>query len=209
MTTPPHLGGSPGADRSHDRPNRSGDVMDTAIQVMSERGYAATSMREIADRVGMLKGSLYHYFTSKEELLLQILEDSHAQVDAISQRVAARGLSPLDELLTYVHDAGLWYVANVERANIFFTDRRQLTGERYVQAMRLGRAYERRLLSLVCSGQEAGEIRTDHDGRLVSRFVMGSLNNVRLWPNRNSPGPEPEDMADALVALVRDAVAAR
>ncbi len=197
------------ADQTNERTNRGPDVVATAVQVMSERGYAATSMREIADRVGMLKGSLYYYFTSKEDLLLGILEDSHAQVEAIATEISSKGLSPLQELLEYLHDSSLWYLANVERANIFFTDRRHLTGDRYERANHLGRAFEKKLQKLVRDGQATGEVRADQDARLIARFVMGTLNNVRFWTNRNSEGPSADEMAVALITLVHDAISAR
>ena len=44
-----------------------------------EKGYEATSIQDIADAVGILKGSLYYYITSKEDLLFEILEDVHQQ----------------------------------------------------------------------------------------------------------------------------------
>lgn len=200
---------SSGAGTPPRRSPRGREVLTTAIRVMSERGYSATSMRLIADHVGMLKGSLYHYFPSKEDLLLEILEESHTQLQDIGARVAATEPEPLAHLLAYLRASSLWYLANVDRANIFFTDRRNLTGERYESAMRLGREFESKIQSLVDAGCASGEIRGDLAPELIARFVMGTLNNVRRWPNRKSPGPENAQMSDALVELIRSAIAAR
>lgn len=89
-----------GVARTSERPaaplrNRDDAVLSTAIAVMAARGYAATSVQEVADRVGVLKGSLHHYFSSKEELLFRILESSHLETTSSAQDVAPLGLSPV------------------------------------------------------------------------------------------------------------------
>lgn len=199
---------STNSDRRKQRRNRDSDVLEEAIHVISERGYAGTSIQEVADRVGVLKGSLYHYFTSKEELLFRILESSHEEVSGIAEEIAALGLSPLDELLEYLQRSGLWYIANDKRANIFFTETRCLTGDRLQLANTWGRAFESRVQRLVTAAQDNGEIRKDQDTRLIARFVMGSVNNVRNWPSRSGKGFSDEEIASALVALVRNALKA-
>ena len=47
------------------RPNREADVIDAAIEVFYQRGYAAATIQDVADKVGVLKGSLYYYIDSK------------------------------------------------------------------------------------------------------------------------------------------------
>lgn len=55
---------------------RRREVLDTAARLFHERGYMGTSMDEIADAVGLTKGSLYHYFASKTEILAAIYEEA-------------------------------------------------------------------------------------------------------------------------------------
>jgi TetR/AcrR family transcriptional repressor of nem operon len=50
------------------------EIIAKALNVFSNKGYHNTSMSDLAAEVGLLKGSFYHYFISKEELMLQILE---------------------------------------------------------------------------------------------------------------------------------------
>jgi AcrR family transcriptional regulator len=207
------VGGADTASRRARRPpterrNRDDAVMAAAIEVMSERGYAATSVQEVADRVGVLKGSLYHYFSSKEDLLYRIVEQSHRQTTEIAEAAAALGLSPLEELLVYLRQSAAWYLNNRDRANIFFTDRRHLTGERLQQSNEWGRYFERHLQGLIAAGQEDGSIRTDWDTRLVTRYVLGSINSIRFWPSRSGRQFTVDDMTGALVAMTRSAIEA-
>lgn len=190
------------------RRNRDGIVMDVAIQVMSERGYAATSIQEVADRVGVLKGSLYHYFRSKEELLARILEEGYEQNDEIVEDVTKLGLDPFDELIEYLRRSCQWYLANVERANIFFTDGRHLTGEHLEKIRERGRQFEKFVSNHVRSAQSSGEIRQDLDARLVTRFILGSINNIRQWPSRSGADFTNQELSDAFITLVRSAIEA-
>lgn len=191
-----------------ERRNRDLDVMAAAISVMSERGYAATSIQEIADRVGVLKGSLYHYFSSKEELLFRILSESHSESETIMQDVAALNLEPLDELSEFLRRECIWFLSNVSRANIYFTASSDLTGPRLKEIQGSDRGFTEHLLKLITAAQVDGQIASDIDASLLTRFVLGSLNNVRAWPNRSSKSFSKEEMADAFVILTRNALQA-
>ncbi|WP_211517224.1 TetR/AcrR family transcriptional regulator [Geodermatophilus africanus] len=181
--------------------------MAAAVEVMSERGYAATSVQEVADRVGVLKGSLYHYFSSKEDLLYRIVQESHTQTVQIAEDVSALGLGSLEELLEYLRREAVWFLNNRDRANIFFTDRRHLTGERLQEANAWGRYFERHLQDLVEAAQTDGHVRDDLDPRLVTRYILGGINNVRLWPSRSGKKFTNTEIAEAFVALTRSAIA--
>src|ERR1700744_339601 len=68
---------------------REREVLDAATKVFSSRGYADASVQDIADELGILKGSLYHYIDSKEDLLFRLLEETHDEVQTIMDEVAA------------------------------------------------------------------------------------------------------------------------
>lgn len=197
-----------GTGATGERRNRDENVINAATTVMSERGYSATSIQEIADRVGVLKGSLYHYFSSKEELLFRVLSESHAESDKITQEVTALGLSPLDELSEFLRRLCLWYLTNVDRANIYFTESRHLTGERHKLTQQRGREFTQHLHDLIAAAQENGQIKSTLDATLLTRYVLGSLNNVRAWPSRSGKDVNKDAMADAFVQLTRNALEA-
>ena len=176
---------------------------------MSERGYSATSIQAVADRVGVLKGSLYHYFSSKEELLFRILEESHLESSAIAQNVAALGLGPLEELTEYLKRQSLWYLANVERANIFFTEARNLTGDRLKVTEQRAGEFAKHVRDLITAAQEQGQIRSQLDPRLLTRYVLGSLNNIRFWPSRSGAKFSKEQMLGALIQMTLNALEAQ
>ena len=188
------------------RRNRDTNVIAAAITVMAERGYSATSIQEVADRVGVLKGSLYHYFSSKEELLFRILDESYQQSAEITREVVALNLSPLEELSEFLRRMCLWYLTNLERANIYFTESRHLTGDRLIETKLRGRNYERHVYSLIESAQNANQISSEINSKLMTRFIIGALNNVRSWPSRSGTVFTNEEMAKAFVEFTRRAL---
>jgi AcrR family transcriptional regulator len=75
------------------------EVIDAAAEVFREKGYRAATLRDIAARLGMLKGSLYYYIETKEDLLFEILKRSHLQgLEFVQEDEAARSLGPAQRL---------------------------------------------------------------------------------------------------------------
>src|SRR5438132_12993222 len=108
--------------RSSDRRNRDSEVLQAAIKVFFEKGYAAASVQDVADVVGVLKGSLYHYISSKEDLLLRIFDGSHTQAVQIMEALASRNLPPRQWLESYLNEIVHWYLANIERVSLYFNE---------------------------------------------------------------------------------------
>lgn len=215
MTTSPASDSGPTMARpvgtktgKQERRNRDQNVMEAAITVMSERGYAATSVQEIADRVGVLKGSLYHYFSSKEELLFRVLTESHAQADKIAEEVRALQLDPLGELSEFLRRECLWFLTHIDRANIYFTETKQLTGDRYRETQRMGKHFVKQLQDMIVAAKESGQITSPMEVTLLTDYVLGSLNSVRAWPTRSGKKFSREQMAEAFVELTRQALQA-
>src|ERR1700761_3203397 len=90
--------GSPAKGRRRDR-----EVLKAATTVFYRRGYADATVQDVADAVGMLKGSLYYYIKSKEELLYRLATEVHDGVDALmSEVMALEGLSSLERIQEFV-----------------------------------------------------------------------------------------------------------
>jgi len=120
----------------------------------------------------------------------------------IADAVAALGLRPLDELKEYLTRQSLWYLNNVDRANIFFTESRNLTGDRRDLVRERGIQFEKHMRDLIEVAQKEGQVRSQIDARLLSRFVIGSLNNVRRWPSHSLGTFTNEQLAATLIELI-------
>src|SRR5829696_10388529 len=81
---------------------RDREVLEAAARVFYERGYSDASVQDVADELGILKGSLYHYIDTKEDLLFRLLQETHDEIYKILEEVSAmEDLPPLERLEIY------------------------------------------------------------------------------------------------------------
>ena len=80
------------------RSDRRADILEKAAHLFGSKGYGRTSMRDIAAAVGILPGSVYHHFTSKEALLATIHEEAVDHSIAVVEAAVARRSDPWDRL---------------------------------------------------------------------------------------------------------------
>lgn len=183
-----------------DRRNRDPELIAAAITVFYEKGYAAASLQDVAEIVGVLKGSLYHYISSKEDLLARICVESHAQAAEIMAESLESADDPLDQLRAYLHRIALWYVNNIERVSIYFNEGKWLTGERLDEVRAQGREFHAFVRTLVDKARSGDRVRDDVDPRVAAQLILGSLNSVSTW-YRPDGLYSPEEIASAFTDM--------
>src|SRR5690242_8697092 len=125
------------------KPRRDQEVLSAAARVFHARGYSDASVQHVADELGILKGSLYHYISSKEELLYRLLDGTHEDVSRILAEVEAlEDLAPLDRLREYVRRQVAYNLSNVERVAVYHHDLDRLGEERREDIVFRRRAHE-------------------------------------------------------------------
>jgi len=182
------------------RRNRSDEILPAAIKVFSEKGYAAASLQDLADAVGLLKGSLYHYIDSKEAVLFEILQGSHVQAVEIMVATDALDLEPAERFRSYVRSLTLWYLSNRERASLYFTEWRYLTGEYHDTVLQQRREFLGYVRQILAEAKRRDLTRPDIDINLASLFVMSAVNSVPIWFRPTGPTTA-EETADEVAAL--------
>ena len=183
-----------------DRRNRDPELIAAAITVFSEKGYAAASLQDVADIVGVLKGSLYHYISSKEELLARICVESHAQASTIMAEALDSADDPLDQLRSFLERIALWYLNNIERVSVYFNEGKWLTGERQAEVRAQGREFHSFVRTLIDKARSGDRVRADVDPRVAAQLVIGSLNSVSTW-YRPDGLYSPEEIATAFTDM--------
>jgi AcrR family transcriptional regulator len=182
------------------RRNRDAEVIQAAIDVFWQKGFPAASVQDVADKVGVLKGSLYHYIDSKEDLLFRIFDESHAQASAIVKEVAAIDAPPLERLRTYVERYLAWYLENIERVSLYFSEWRHLTGTRRTTVLKQRRLYEDFVRDLVREAQKAGEVPAALNLNYATFYILGGIQSVPVWYRREGRD-SPEQVAEAFAAM--------
>ncbi|MCW3020546.1 MAG: TetR/AcrR family transcriptional regulator [Solirubrobacterales bacterium] len=195
------------ASAPRERRNRQDEVLEAAIEIFHRRGYAAASIQEVADHVGVLKGSLYYYIDSKEDLLARIFAESDRQVSELMEEIAKLDAPGIERLRAFFEAWSLWYLANVERASLYFSEWRHLTGKRLESVIAERHRYEQYVAGLIDEAKRDGDADPNLDTRYTCFFILSATNGLSTWYKREGPDP-PEHIAvvyaDMIVELVRN-----
>jgi AcrR family transcriptional regulator len=176
-----------GGDAPRTRRNRDAEILSAATIIFAQKGYAAASMQDVADAVGVLKGSLYHYIGSKEELLFRIFDESHQEAARRIAEISAMEAEPLTKLYAYFKRLVHTTLVNRERTVLYFRDWRQLTGERRATVMKQREEYESFVRNLIVETYAAMGTRVEIEPKYVSFFLIGGLNWVADWYRADGP----------------------
>jgi AcrR family transcriptional regulator len=94
---------------------RRNEILDVAEDLFCTRGYARTSIQDIIDAVGIARGTLYHHFDSKSEVLGAVIERMLEGPVAKTERLLARrDLDALEKLQAFYREVGIWEIENKE-----------------------------------------------------------------------------------------------
>lgn len=111
----PKAGGSGASPADDTQTNRRQDIVLAAAKKFGALGYDATTMRDIAAEAGILAGSIYYHFASKEELLIAV---HHEAVERIKQRVVS-GIDPSADAWTRLRQASAKYIESLAEERQF------------------------------------------------------------------------------------------
>jgi AcrR family transcriptional regulator len=176
-------------------------LLDAAVAVFIERGYEATSVEEIAGRLGVTKSAVYHHVPSKGELLRLALDralDALFAVTTEPQAVAGRAIDRLEHVVR-------GSVAVLAAELPFVTLLLRLRGNTDVErnALERRRRFDRIVTDLVRAAEVDGDVRPDVDPALTSRLLFGTVNSLTEW-YRPDGDLSPDALADAVVATTFD-----
>ena len=203
--------GRPRRAETAELPRRPRDrqVLDAAAEVFARQGYASSSVQDVADALGILKGSIYYYIKTKEDLLFRLLIEVHEEVDEVLEQVVAQeGLDPLERLQEYVRTQTAYNLRNLVKISIYYNDLDQLSDERRAEVLRRRKVHEDFITQVILDAQRAGLVDESRDARLVAYSVFATI----IWPYRwyrPRGRMRADDVVEACVEFVTHGVAAR
>lgn len=170
------------ADKTLDgRRARDSEVIEAAVNLFWEKGYASTSVQEVADALGMLKGSLYYYIKSKEDLLRKIFEDSHAEVREIAESVLALDEPSIERLRIFITRYAEWYLRNLRRSGLYTREWRHASPQLRKVMMSQRQYYDHAVMTLIEGAKQEGAADPSLDVRLTTFFVMSAVASLPDW----------------------------
>ncbi|WP_052864407.1 MULTISPECIES: TetR/AcrR family transcriptional regulator [Streptomyces] len=190
-------------------PERRRELLDTAAEVFAEQGYNATTVRKIADAAGMLAGSLYYHFDSKESMLDEILATFLDELWAGYDTVLDAGLGPRETIEALVTESFREIDRHRAAVAIYQKEARALAAQpRFAYLADSQVKFEKAWLGTLERGVAAGVFRADLDIRLTYRFIRDTVWVAVSWYR---PGGQhsPEEIARQYLSMVLDGVAVR
>ena len=179
---------------------RRSELTREAARLFAEKGYHGTSIGDLAEALGVQKGSLYHHIESKQDLLYETMREGatafHAALDAIPEDAAAA-----DKIRLALRGHLRVVAEQLDVATVFVREWRYLEGERREAIVRERRRYEERFRALFREGRELGELRTDLDDATAALLALSSANWAYTWLR---PGYDTDELADRFYALLID-----
>ncbi len=173
-----------------DRPRSTRDaVRRAAALVFLERGYTDTSIQEIADRLGIPKGSAYHHVQSKEQFLYEVLTGGMEDLLGRLEAIVEYPLSAADRLRLAMWDSVKASFDDTQPATgmALHSDIRFLSDEHRLAYLALRDRYQALLVDLVEEGIQDGEFRPIENPKMIVFAILGMLANVRRWFKLEGP----------------------
>ncbi|MCS6867827.1 MAG: TetR/AcrR family transcriptional regulator [Thermus sp.] len=170
---------------------RRDQILHVAGKLFSQRGYHATSMRELAKELNLQGGSLYAHIASKEELLLEVVRQAAARFLAVLEGLEG---DPVAKVRALVRGHLRVIAEELPRATVFFHEWKHLSPPLLEEAKALRRRYEEGVQGVIQEGVEKGVFRVE-SVRLATLFLLSALNWTYQWYRPEGP-LSPEELGE-------------
>ena len=189
----------PSQDREQVRISKREAVLRTAAQVFNEKGYLASTLDEVAERLNVTKPTLYYYVKSKDEILYECVRIGLTMLQDAIVVVGASGGTAADKLIAAMRkyteivtmDFGMCVIRVGE-------DPLPLESQRKLRRMKAG--IDREFRELIRQGIEEGSIRPC-DPKIAAFTMAGALSWIGRWYRPDGPWT-PDDIADQCIGLL-------
>lgn len=181
---------------------RIADIMRAAREVFAEKGYDEALISDIADRAGIVEGSIYRFFENKRDLLKRVAEDWFEKMLAEDQALYSGVEGARNRLRFIIHQHLLTVKRDPALSRLVFQELRPQMDYRGSPLFRLNQSYTRRLVEVVQQASASGEYRADISAVLVRNLVYGGIEH-HTWAYLRGEGEfDVEATADGISELI-------
>jgi AcrR family transcriptional regulator len=181
---------------------RRNELTRQAARLFAQKGYHGTSIGEIAEALGVRKGSLYAHIDSKQDLLYETMAEGarafHGGLDAIPDE-----LRPVEKIRLALRSHLRVVADQLDVATVFVQEWRYLDGERRDEILEERRRYEDRIRALFREGRELGELRSDLDDATAALLALSAANWAYTWLR---PGRDTDELADRFYEILLEGI---
>jgi TetR/AcrR family transcriptional regulator, cholesterol catabolism regulator len=187
------------------------EVLQSAANIFFSKGFHATTIEDVARDVGLLKGSLYYYIKSKEDLLFQLLLAGIEDGDAyIAEHIDPTG-DPLEQLERAIRAQIDYIIQNRVPFGLFLHEFDSLSGKRQHKLIAVMSRYNNRFVELVRRGQQQGQL-IEGEPWLIVNAILGMCNWLYRWYDTDPAGGQesgsgPERVKQVFLRLILEGLA--
>lgn len=174
--------GAPTTSSPHVREKRARrrvEILHAALIAFRENGYHATTLDDIAERLGVRKTALYHYFPDKESILYECHRESLAEIERLIKEAGSCCEKASERLAYLIREHVRVMTETLEGSPLAF-EVPALSSERRAEIVAARDRYERRLREFIVQGIEDGEFR-EVDPKLAVFAILGAINWIARW----------------------------
>jgi len=192
-----------------DAQSRRDVILEAAAELFAAKGIAVTTVRQIADQAGILSGSLYHHFPSKQRIVEEILTTYLEDLQKSYAEVLAEELAPADQLRSLIRRSLETAVRHPHAAEIYQRDHGYLqTLPHFDYLENVARDVQKAWLQVINAGVASGDFRDEIDPRVFYRMLRDAVwLSVRWYQPR--PGYSVSQFADDAASVFLDGFAVR
>lgn len=165
--------------------SRQTEIIRAAAKVFKAKGYHAATIQDIADEVGLLKGSLYHYVASKEELLYLVVKDPITRVYRKLEKIADGKGSAREKIVRAIAVHLEAFDSHYPHLFVYIREMDSLYARLKDKIAESPKHYERLWHRILREGMKAGELRDDFDVKVVTYAILGAMNWMYKWYEQN------------------------
>jgi AcrR family transcriptional regulator len=184
-------------------------LVQIAAELFAERGYRATTVRHIGDAAGVLSGSLYHHFDSKETILDELLSSYLDELLDTYRTIAKAGDPPAATLRELLHASFRSLSEHRAAITVLQNERNYLrTLPRFGYLTKSEEEVRRIWITVLRDGMESGDFRSDLDPVVTYRFLRDSVWVAVRWFRADGP-LSADELADRYLMLIFHGLTAR
>lgn len=167
--------------------NVAEQVMKAALDLFSTQGYTSTSVQQIVAAAGVTKGAMYHYFTSKDDLLFAIYERMLTLQKSRLDEITARPGPAAQVLRAVCEDVIVTSIDFLPEGTVFFRSMHMLSPERLQEVKRRRREYHDEVATLLERGRAEGAFRDDIPTSLLIAHFYSDVHYLSHWYSPTGP----------------------
>lgn len=170
-------------------------ITDVALALFAERGYAAVSMRAIAQGVGIQVGALYNHFATKQDVLTRVMIEHMQELLEAWDDVLQEAQTPVEKLEAFVRFHVRYHMTRHDEVFTSFMELRSLEAENYAQLEALRKRYEYAVRDILTEGTKNGDFEVQ-DPHVSAMALLAMLTGVTVWfkPNGRLDMQEVEEI---------------